>query len=66
MVPRDTAFTRIPRRAYSNCERFGRGIRATLRQRRQRGRYTSDCMVDEARGDLHDMGATLPLHLCDG
>src|SRR5215469_18461442 len=60
-------------RIYSNaalgildCERFGCGIKATLRQHRQHGGYAGDGVVDEARCDLYDMAAAPLLHLGDG
>ena len=38
-----------------DCERFGHGIEATLRQRRQHGGYAGDGVLGEARRDLYDM-----------
>ena len=49
-----------------DCQRFRRGIQATLRERRQHGGYASDGVLGEGRGYLYNMAAALLLHLGDG
>src|SRR5262249_1501429 len=47
-------------------ERLRRRVQPALGQRGQHRRHTLDGVINEARGDLHDMAATLLLHLSDG
>ena len=47
-------------------KRLGRRVESALRQRGKDRGYGGHRMVDEARGNLNDMAATLLLHLGDG
>src|SRR5438105_1844648 len=63
IVPGATAFTRMPRLAYSIASDLVAAFRPPFVNTASTGGYAGDGVVDEARCDLYDMAAALLLHL---
>src|SRR5580704_14226195 len=66
MIPGATAFTLIPRLAYSIASDLVAAGQPALRKRREHRGYAGDRVIDQARRYPHEMAAALLLHLGDG